>query len=318
MKKIADSLVPSIQFTTDYPTNNLSGMVPCLDVQMYSDGKKIWYTFYEKPMTCKSVIPSSSAHSKRMKISVMIEEGVRRLRNNSRNIGWEVRRVVMEDWSYKLRRSGYGQTFRHQVVKAACEKWEGMCRDEDEGKRPIHRTREWNEELRRKNKEKTKLSWHNRGEVGVSAPLILHPTGGDLNEKLRKLCGEHEKSFNMRLAVVERAGDPIARDAKSEPLREIGCKREECFPCRGERGGNCERNGIGYRIRCKTCEEVDGLRTLYEGETGRNGYSRGKEHLAGLENKNEDNPLWKHSRIQHNGVEPEFEMKILSQHKYCL
>ena len=50
------------------------------------------------------------------------------------------------------------------------------------------------------------MSWHNRGEVGVSAPFILCPT-----EELRKLCNKHEKTFNLRLAVVKRAVDPIAR-----------------------------------------------------------------------------------------------------------
>ena len=30
----------------------------------------------------------------------------------------------------KLKRSGYPQSFRHQVIKAAVEKWEKMCQEE--------------------------------------------------------------------------------------------------------------------------------------------------------------------------------------------
>ena len=70
-----------------------------------------------------------------MKLSVMVEEGVRRLRNNSQG--------VMEDWSRKLCRSGYPEPFRHQVIKAAVDKWNKMYKTEDERGRPIHRPREW-------------------------------------------------------------------------------------------------------------------------------------------------------------------------------
>ena len=51
----------------------------------------------------------------------------------------------MKKWSHKLRRSGYPATVRHEVIKAACEKWDRMCEDEDKGVRPVHRPREWRE-----------------------------------------------------------------------------------------------------------------------------------------------------------------------------
>ena len=37
----------------------------------------------------------------------------------------------MQKWSHKLRRSGYPATVRPEVIKAACEKWDSMCKDED-------------------------------------------------------------------------------------------------------------------------------------------------------------------------------------------
>ena len=51
------------------------------------------------------------------------------------------------------------------------------------------------------------------------------------------------------------------------------------------------------------------------GETGRNGYSRGLEHLAGLRNKKEDIPLWKHCLIQHNGQTVRLKMVCLKSFK---
>ena len=60
--------------------------MPVLDFQMHVDGETILYEFYEKPCASGLVIPANSAHSKQLKLSVMVEEGVRRLRNNSRGL----------------------------------------------------------------------------------------------------------------------------------------------------------------------------------------------------------------------------------------
>ena len=67
-----------------------------------------------------------------MKMAVLVEEGVRRLRNTSRGLDWERSRVVMERWSRKLRRSGYPATVRHQVIKTALDRWDKMQEEEDE------------------------------------------------------------------------------------------------------------------------------------------------------------------------------------------
>ena len=61
------------------------------------------HDFYEKPCASKFVIPHTSAHSKKMKMAVLVEEGVRRLRNASPGLEWERSRSVMEKWSRKLR-----------------------------------------------------------------------------------------------------------------------------------------------------------------------------------------------------------------------
>ena len=65
------------------------------------------------------------------------------------------------------------------------------------------------------------------------------------------------------------------------------------------------RDGFPYRLTCTTCQEEGNTRKViaaYEGETGRNGFERGKEHLAKLKKKCEENSvLWLHSLHHHNG-----------------
>ena len=249
LKKIANTVYKCVQFTDDYPSNHPSGRMPVLDLQMFvSEKGQIMFEFFQKPMACKFVIPYKSAHSKKMKLAVMVEEGLRRLRNHSRGMDWEVKRKVMEEWSRKLRRSGYPQTFRHQVVKSAVVKYEKMCKVEDDGGRPMYRSREWHESARRMEKERKLVSWHQTEKDTVSAPLILDPTAGGLTSKIKLICQKFEKTSGFRILVKERAGDAVRQDARSEPLRNRSCGRGDCLFCSSGKPGSCEVNSVGYRI----------------------------------------------------------------------
>ena len=234
---------------------------------------------------------------------------MRRLRNHTRGLEWEKSRQVMENWCRKLRKSGYPETMRHEVIKAAVDRFEKMCHEEDQGIRPIHRPRSWKEEERRRAKEMERTSWHQTKPNQVSAPLIIDPTAGEMTKEMKVACRNFERVTGWRVPVVERAGRSMRSMAKAEPLKEKGCQRPECFPC-STGGGNCERNGSGYRISCERCRR-DGKVTEYEGETGANGFSRGKEQAGGLRMEEEDNALWKHCQLEHGGEKVEFSMKVL-------
>ena len=223
----------------------------------------------------------------------------------------------MERWSRKLRRSGYPATVRHQVIKTALEKWDKMCEDEDAGVRPIHRPREWKEKERRQEKEKKRQNWHQSKEGQVSAPLIIDPTAGGLAEELKDVCRKFEEVTDMRVAVQERAGNALKHLAKSEPLKIGGCGRDDCFPCTTSGPGKCEKSSVGYRIRCEACFQA-GKASWYDGETGCNCYTRGKQHAAALRLENEENALWKHCLVEHDGEKVNFSMKQTNVFKSCL
>ena len=303
LKDIGNSIFDCIQFTIDVPSLNENGKLPVLDVNLEVVDGKIEHGFFKKPCTSEIVIPYTSAHSRKMKMSVL-EEGLRRLRNHSRGLEWERSRKVMETWSRKLRRSGYPATMRHEVIKAAVDKYEKMCMEEDEGVRPIHRPRSWKEKERRREKELKRTNWHQSKAKQVSAPLIIDPTAGEMTKDMRAVCKDFEKVTGWRVPVVERAGKAMRSVAKAEPLKKKGCQREDCFPCTSG-GGNCERNGSGYRICCERCGAE------YEGETGSNGYCRGKEQAGGLRLEDEENPLWKHCMVEHESQHVNFSMEVL-------
>ena len=85
---------------------------------------------------------------------------------------------------------------------------------------------------------------------------------------------------------------------KSNPWSGGSCGRDKCFPCRREKGGDCSKESVCYTLWCELCGE--GV-AEYKGETGRNGYTSGPEHLASLEAKSEEKSLlWLHSKYHHN------------------
>ena len=275
------------------------------------------YEHYEKPCANDFVIPENSAHSKKMRMSVLVEEGLRRLRNCSRGLDAGVRRKVMKAWAMKLRRSGYPETVRHQVISEAVRKFKKMCEDEDKGGRPIHRARSWQKSARRLEKERKKTTWHKTSADRVSAPLIIDPTAGELTGKMKAACRDFGVSMGMDVRVIERAGRSVKSDAKSEPLRSKDCGRAKCMCCSTGNPGGCETNSVGYKLVCQGCL-MAGRSAEYHGEAARNCYSRGLEHQDGESNEREDSPLWKHCQLVHGGEKQTFSMVVTGSFHSCL
>ena len=66
-----------------------------------------------------------------MKMYVLVEEGLRRLRNKSRGLEWERSKSGMEQLAQKLHRIGYPEIIRHEVINSACEKYDKMRDEKD-------------------------------------------------------------------------------------------------------------------------------------------------------------------------------------------
>ena len=75
--------------------------------------------------------------------------------------------------------------------------------------------------------------------------------------------------------------------------------------------GSCMKENVLYSIHCEECRRVE-KDVEYWGETGRDCYSRGEEHLRGCRERDEDNAMWKHVYDSHGGEggEEMFSMKM--------
>jgi len=109
----------------------------------------------------------------------------------------------------------------------------------------------------------------------------------------------------FRIKVVEQSGVTIKRMLqRSGPFKERKCNNTNCLICSTGGKGSCRRTGVTYELVCPIC------RHKYFGETSRSAYTRGKEHLKALEQREEGSVLWRHCRDVHAGNIAGFAMNV--------
>jgi hypothetical protein len=314
IKDVANSIHPMIQMEEDYPSNHTDGKMPILDLEcwMENDGI-IRFQHYEKPMANKQVLSAKSALPMKQKRNIHINECVRRLRNCDPDMKWDDRKLFLQDYVVRLYHAGYSEWFRHEVVKQAIARYEGMVKADKDGQHPMYRERDWQAPERRQQKAKKKTSWLNRG--GFDTVIMVNPTpGGELATRLQ--CVINENPGPVKIKIQQQGGIQVkTRLQKTNPGRTKGCNSEDCLACKHGRGkgGECRRNNVGYILICDLC---GGENVCYVGETGQNVYTRGLRHMTNYRGKHQDSPLWKHAQIAHGGnPDFSFSMKVVKTFK---
>ena len=200
----------------------------------------------------------------------------------------------------KMQYSGYDEQFRYEVVKSALSAYQGIMEKVKEGQRPLYRPRNWKRDEREKERRSKIHSWYSKGDY-ESVLFIPSTPNGELKKVIQ---GEINRS-TLKIKVVERSGTSITSLLqRSNPMKEENCGREDCFLCTTGGKGDCSRNNVVYEIECDRCG------SRYVGETARNGYTRGKEHLKLLNDKDRSSRLWKHCEDRHEGETQHFTMII--------
>merc|ERR1712208_89683 len=82
-------------------------------------------------------------------------------------------------------------------------------------------------------------------------------------------------------------------------------------------GGDCRKKSIGYEIGCDECSETKSV--LYHGETSKNAYVRGLQHLDNYKYKIQSSALYKHAQTDHQSrLDVKYSMKVKSNFKDTL
>jgi hypothetical protein len=341
-KEIANTIMPMIVMEEDFPSRNENKRIPVLDLEVWVHDNKVSHTFYRKPMANKAVINASSALDKKVKLNILVEEGMRRMRNVSPKEEWEETERHIDEFQLDVKDAGYPKKFRDRIVDMVVgkhgkemdshRKWEG---GKEEG-RPCYRTGKEREQQKTAQKEegkKEKESWYRKG--GHTSILWVPATpNGELMENVRKELEKTKNPEKTKIRIVQRGGSATSSSMiRGNPYPKNHCGRRECPLCDqgGEEGsrGQCYRGGIGYVGRCNRCPEESRSKgdvepnvkeAVYHGESSKTFYRRTIQHLDQYVRKKEKSWMWKHVEEDHEGIvtgdgKDDFTFKLLGTFK---
>ena len=317
VQEVANEVLSSIQVTTDYPSKNINRKMPILDLSVWMETQfdqethevnvNVLHEYYSKEVSSKAVIDARSAVPWKMKRTVLTQEVIRILRNCSRRLPWREVCKHVEGFSVRMQFSGYTETFRAQVVRSALCAYDKMIEKDERGEELIYKPREWRRVEREEGRRKKKSDWFKGAEKEKNESVIFVPSTP--RGELRRRFLESIKKAGVKVAVAEVPGRSVKRRVqRSDPFQDDVCGDEEkCMICRHGGGrGMCRKTGVTYEVGCKMC----GGR--YIGETSRNGFTRGREHMEDIMKKNKESPFVVHSEERHGRARLEdYEMKII-------
>ena len=242
----------------------------------------------------------------------------------SPELPWETKRKHIEEYSLRLQFSGYNEKIRKDIVKSAITAYERIQKSVKKGERPLYRTKLWKKKERAKGKRMKKSNWYkkkeskkrNKNDVYKSLIFVQPTKGSVLKKKYEEVIGKSK----CEVRVVERAGRNISQKLqKSYPFNKDKCNSQECFVCVSGGKGNCRKENINYEIECIR----EGCKYIYLGESARNSWCRGREHLRGIDKREKDSVFVEHINEKHDGDFAYdrcggFRMNVKESHKTAL
>ena len=176
MRIAAESILPWLGFTVDYPSKHDNNMVPVLDVQVWVESADLedvdsfdtlCWTFFEKPTAAKRVLLASSAYNWRSKLVTLNMEVFRRMKNTTRQLNVRTRVNILCQFVLKLRKSGYIEKTVDGIVRSGLKFYERKIRMDLEGGPPIYRRSEEDTLQRRRKKLGATEQWFSRRRGGA-------------------------------------------------------------------------------------------------------------------------------------------------------
>ena len=154
IRSVANTITPMIQMEEDCPSNHPLGRMAILDLEVWVEEGIIFHQFYRKPMATRKVVQANTAFPTSKKRSILLEEGMKRLRNCSPELDWHRKAHFLNRFSSDLKYSGHSSTFRRTVMMRVVARYEVELANHLEDKKRLYRSRE----ERLKMKDEARLS----------------------------------------------------------------------------------------------------------------------------------------------------------------
>ena len=201
-------------------------------------------------MTKKFLIQERSAIGWNTKQSTLFQEGMRRVRNCSLELSWDVRRHHLNHFCWQMYISGYKKGVVINIVRGVLKRYKQMLESDSEGTTPLWRSRSQIMTMKKAKPGRTSSNWFMKGDNRQFMCLPVTP-GGHLVSRMRKELGTFKGPDKGTTKYSERAGRSIlAGISKDDPFPKVGCTfgDPECLV-----GPGCDKGGVCYEILCKEC-----------------------------------------------------------------
>jgi hypothetical protein len=235
LRELANSITPMIRMVEDFPSNHLSGKLPILDLEVWLEGGLMLHQFYKKQVASKFVVSAQSAFPASKKRAVLVEEGVRRLRNNSPELPPAFKARFLTELALEMQNSGHRQSFRAMVLDTALKKYQIILGKHQRGEEDMYRTR-------------ADITAHKEAKGGIAAreryfrrpagqggqrftgTLKVPPSpGSELRTALQRALTSHQGPRGT-MGRVEEVGGAALKTllVRSDPFRRARCGRPAC------------------------------------------------------------------------------------------
>ena len=317
LQEIGNRIHPSIKVTVDFPSNHENGRMPILDTEQWIENiqvgdvikPQILHSHYSKPMASKYVTLKNSAIPYQNKINILINDLVRIMRNISTQCKTVERSKKIQEYLLRLQHSGYNKEERYKILIKARKKYEIMKENATNGTCPMYRSKFWNKNERKKQKQEKIRTWYNNSNRKYDSVFFVDYTEGS------ELANECQKTINrigLKIKVVEKTGKNLKQElVRSNPFGKKKC-RGECEICSHHEGINCRTREVMYEIKCEGEHHLE-REQKYGGETSRSIGERFNEHFNDIKMNKSDTPIYKHFVDEHNGNKQPLSLKIIKR-----
>ena len=156
-----------LSFTMEIGEDFEDSWLPTLDTKLkVSESNQVLFTFYEKPTSSNLTVQRRTAIGEDAKVQVVSNDLVRRLQNNTEELGRGAKVEMVNNYAQKLANSGYRGEQLKRIIINGIKGYENKRRRCRELGRGVHRTSVDSSGARIKKKLLYKSNWFKkrRGE----------------------------------------------------------------------------------------------------------------------------------------------------------
>ena len=286
--KAMSSLVEFLEFEGEESGMFENQKLPTLDTEIWWNGREIMYNFFEKPMCPNTVVQKDSALSENCIRATLVQEGVRRLLNCSKNLEKSEKQEILSKFAQKMYNSKHSIESIKFVLVHVIGRFDEILRnaslpENHKDFQPVHFDKDfrkyerklrkflalttwYSDDLKKKKSWRSDLppEWRGSKPIQKKVPEIEYTTvlqcpssrNGRLIRALARIEPRLTRTTGYQVRLSERGGRPLAKMFNTN-LGDGKCHRSDCPICNepDTKGPTlCQVKNIVYEAVCKICD----------------------------------------------------------------